>query len=83
MIGIWRTGLAKSLRRFLAFPSLFQAISTGSIGSTGEEVSVVSADCEDHSKRSTFKGLLHNPQVLCRLMEGSIKYLDEYNYKYL
>ena len=44
-----------------------------------EEVSVVSGDCEDLSKRSMFKGIFCNLQVFYRLMEGWIEYLDEYN----
>ena len=76
-------GPAYSLRHFLAFPSLFRAISTGSISSTVEEVSIVLGDCEDRSKRSTFKGLFRNLQIVCPLMEGWIEYLDEYNHKYL
>ena len=44
----------------IAFPSSFWAMSTSSIGSTVESVSVVSVDCEDCSKRSTFKGLFRN-----------------------
>ena len=50
-----------------------------SIGSMVEEVSVVTGDCEDRSKRSTFKGLFRNLQVVCRLMEGWIEYLSGYN----
>ena len=52
--------LAYSLRCFLTFPSSFRAISTGSIGSIVDEVSVVLGDCEDHPKRSAFKGLFRN-----------------------
>ena len=43
----------------------------------------MSRDCEDYSKRSTLKGLFCNLHVVCRLMEGWIEHLDEYNYKYL
>ena len=71
-------GLALSLRHFLAFLSSFRAISTRSIGSRVEDVSIVSRDCEDHSKRSTFMGLFCNLQVVCSLMEGWSGYLDEY-----
>ena len=61
---------------FLAFPSSFWAISTGSIGSTVEAVLVESGDCDDCSIRSTFKGLFCNLQVVCCLMEGWFEYLD-------
>ena len=61
-----------------AFPLSFWVISIGSISSTLEDVSVVLGDCEDHSKRSTFKGLLCNLQVFCRLMEWWSRYLDIY-----
>ena len=63
-------GLALSLRSFLAFPSSLRAISTGSTSSSVEDVSVVSKGCDDHSKRSTCKGLFCNLQVVCHLMEG-------------
>ena len=43
----------------------------------------MSGDYEDRSKRSTFKRLFRNLQVVGRLMEGWIEYLDGYNYKYL
>ena len=33
-------------------------------------VSVASGDCEDRSKRSTFKGLFRNLQVVYRLMKS-------------
>ena len=61
-----------------AFPSSIQAISIGSTSSTAEDVSVVSRDCEDCSKRSTCKGLFCNLQVVCHLIEGWSGYLGEY-----
>ena len=61
-----------------AFPCISLVTSIGSIGSTVEDVSVVSRDCEDRSKRSTIKGFFLNLQVICRLMEGWSGNLDEY-----
>ena len=40
------------------------------MSSTVEDDSVVAGECEDRSKRSTYKGLFLNLQVVCRLMEG-------------
>ena len=60
---------------FKAFPSLFWAISTGSIGSKLESVSVVSSSvasgvCEDRSKRSISRGLFRTLQVVRLLMKS-------------
>ena len=78
MTGRWRTGLALSLRRFLAFPLLFRAISTGLVGSTFESVSVVSGDCEDRSKRSISKGLFRTLEAVGHIMKSISDILDGY-----
>ena len=59
----------------MAFPSSFRAISTGSVGSTFESVSIVSVsvvlgDCEDRSKRSISRGLFRTLQVVHLLMKS-------------
>ena len=63
------------VKRFLAFPSSFQAISTSSVRSKLESVSVVSAlvalgDCEDRSKRSISRGLFRSLQAIRLLMKS-------------
>ena len=59
----------------MAFPLSFRAISTGSVGSTLESVSVVSVsvasgDCEDRSKRSISRGLFCTLQAVRFLMKS-------------
>ena len=57
------------------FASSFQAIS---MGFTVEEDLEEVGDCEEHSNRSTCKGLFLNLWVVCRLMEEWIVYVYEY-----
>ena len=64
----------------MAFPSSFQAISTGSVGSKLESLSVVSVsvvsvsvalgDWEDRSHRSISRGLFHTLQAVRLLMKS-------------
>ena len=44
-----------------------------------EDVLIEAGDCEDHSKRSTCKGLFLNLQVISRLMDELIVYFYKYN----
>ena len=59
----------------MAFPSSFRDISTGSVGSKVESVSVVSVSlasglCEDRSKRSISRGLFRTLQAVRLLMKS-------------
>ena len=54
---------------------LFRAISTSLTCSIEEDVSLLSGDCEDPSKRSRCKGLFTNLEVVYHLIEGWSVYL--------
>ena len=58
---------------FKAFPSIsfiIPAISTGSVGSKVESVSIASGVCEDRSKRSISMGLFRTHQAVRLLMKS-------------
>ena len=60
----------------MAFFSSFRAISTSSVGSKVESVSIVSVSvaskvCEDHSKRSISRGLFCTLQAVRILMKSA------------